>query len=126
MVKSPGKISGHATAQIVPPAPPPLPSWPKKGTTGDWKKVGPWGIGDDIEGKGEAGTLADAVSPAGNPKVIYTGGRNNGASSGLETSLHINTGIPHIGYVVLILDGGSRCGHQEAPAGPKSRKRRFE
>ena len=87
VAKSPGKVSGHATAQIVPPAPPPPPPWPKKGTTGDWKKVGPWGIGDDIQGKGEAGTLADAVSPAGNPKVIYTGGRNNGASSGLLKSV---------------------------------------
>ena len=84
VVKSPGKISGHATSQVVPPAPPP---WPPRGTTGDWKKIGPWGIGDDIEGKGEAGTLADAVSPWGNPKIIYTGGRNNGASSGILKSV---------------------------------------
>ena len=81
VVKSPGKISGQALAQA--PAPPPPPPWPKRGPVGDWTKVGPWGIGDDIEGKGEAGTLADAVSPAGNPKVIYAGGRNNGASSGV-------------------------------------------
>ena len=72
VVKSPGKISGHATAQVVPPPPPPLAPWPKKGTTGDWTKVGPWGIGDDVEASGEAGTLADAVSPASNPRVIYT------------------------------------------------------
>ena len=31
--------------------------------------------------------MADAVSPAGNPKVIYTGGRNNGASSGVLKSV---------------------------------------
>ena len=30
-----------------------------------------------------AGTLADAASPASNPKLIYTGGSNNGASSGI-------------------------------------------
>lgn len=39
-------------------------SWPKSGGLGDWVKVGPWGIGDDIHAKGESGTLADAVSPA--------------------------------------------------------------
>lgn len=82
--KSPGKISGHTTAQVVPPAPPP---WPPHSTTGDWTKIGPWGIGDDVEGKGEAGTLADAVSPWGNPSIIYTGGRNNGASSGVLKSV---------------------------------------
>ena len=85
VVKSPGKLSGQATSQAPPPPPPP--PWPKRGPVGDWTKVGPWGIGDDIEGKGEAGTLADAVSPSGNPKVIYTGGRNNGASSGLLKSV---------------------------------------
>ena len=61
---------------------PPLPALPTARTN-----VGPWGIGDSIDGKGEAGTLADAVSPAGNPKIIYTGGRNNGASSGLLKSV---------------------------------------
>lgn len=38
--------------------------WPPQGKTGDWKKIGPWGIGDDVAASGEAGTLADAVSPA--------------------------------------------------------------
>ena len=61
-------------------------SWPPHGTTGDWKKIGPWGIGDDVKGKGEAGTLADAVSPSSNPALIYAGGRNNGASSGVLKS----------------------------------------
>ena len=35
---------------------------------------------------GEAGTLATAASPAGNPKLIYAGGKNNGASSGVLKS----------------------------------------
>ena len=35
---------------------------------------------------GEAGTLADAVSPAANPSLIYAGGQNNGASSGVLKS----------------------------------------
>ena len=85
VVKSPGKVSGQATSEAAPPPPPP--PWPKRGPVGDWDKIGPWGIGDDVEGKGEAGTLADAVSPSGNPKVIYTGGRNNGASSGILKSI---------------------------------------
>lgn len=86
VVKRPGTSSGHAVTQAAPPPPPP--PWPKKGTTGEWTKIGPWGIGDSIDNQGEAGTLADAVSPAGNPKVIYTGGRNNGASSGLLKSVN--------------------------------------
>ena len=32
---------------------------------------------------GEAGTLASAASPAANPDLIYAGGQNNGASSGV-------------------------------------------
>ena len=32
---------------------------------------------------GEAGTLATAASPAANPSLIYTGGHNNGVSSGI-------------------------------------------
>lgn len=32
---------------------------------------------------GEAGTLASAASPAANPNLIYAGGQNNGASSGV-------------------------------------------
>ena len=47
------------------------------GATGDWNKIGPWGIGDDVKGKGEGGTLADAVSPAGNPNVVYSGGASS-------------------------------------------------
>ena len=44
-------------------------------------------IFDDINMNGEAGTLASAASPAGNPKLIYAGGKNNGASSGIIKSL---------------------------------------
>ena len=53
----------------------------------DWKVVGPFNIGDDINMHGEAGTLADAASPAGNPNIIYAGGQNNGASSGVLKSI---------------------------------------
>jgi len=84
VVPSPGKVSGQATAAAPPPPPPPPP--PPRGNSGPWIKVGPWGIGDDVNASGEAGTLADAVSPAGNPNVIYTGGQNNGASSGVLKS----------------------------------------
>ena len=48
-----------------------------------WERVGPRNIFDDEHGRGEAGTLATAASPAENPSLIYTGGQNNGASSGV-------------------------------------------
>lgn len=57
------------------------------GASGSWEYVGPWNIGDDVTGHGESGTLADAVSPASNPKLIFTGGQNNGASSGVLKSV---------------------------------------
>jgi photosystem II stability/assembly factor-like uncharacterized protein len=40
----------------------------------------------DKTGQGYAGTLADAVSPVAYPALIYAGGRNNGASSGVLKS----------------------------------------
>ena len=49
----------------------------------DWARIGPWNIFDDQNGKGEAGTLACAASPAKNPDLIYAGGQNNGVSSGI-------------------------------------------
>ena len=48
-----------------------------------WERIGPRNIFDDIHGRGQSGTLATAVSPAENPSLIYTGGQNNGASSGV-------------------------------------------
>ena len=36
-----------------------------------------------LDRAGEAGTLASAASPAANPSLIYAGGQNNGASSGV-------------------------------------------
>ena len=41
-----------------------------------WQKLGPKNIGDDAQGQGYAGTIADAVSPLSNPDLIYAGGRN--------------------------------------------------
>ena len=51
-----------------------------------WEHVGPRNIFDDENMNGEAGTLADAASPAANPDLIYAGGRNNGASPGVLKS----------------------------------------
>ena len=51
-----------------------------------WEHVGPRNIFDDEDMNGEAGTLADAASPAANPDLIYAGGRNNGASPGVLKS----------------------------------------
>ena len=85
VVRAPGKMSvGCGSQAPPPPLPPPL---PPKGNTGPWEKLGPWNIGDDVEGNGEAGTLADAVSPASNPLLMYAGGQNNGASSGVLKSV---------------------------------------
>lgn len=50
---------------------------------GEWTRLGPWNIFDDVANKGEAGTLACAASPPAHPNVIYAGGQNNGASSGV-------------------------------------------
>ena len=65
----------------LPPAPPPPPA-----THAPWDNVGPWNIGDDIDNGGEAGTIAPAVSPAAKPNVMYMGGNNNAASSGVLKS----------------------------------------
>lgn len=51
-----------------------------------WENLGPRNIADDIHGQGYAGTIADAASPASNPALIYAGGHNNGASSGVLKS----------------------------------------
>ena len=85
VVKSPGKQSVGCSSMAPPPAPPP--PLPPKGNTGPWERLGPWNIGDDIYDAGEAGTLADAASPAKNPDVVYAGGQNNGASSGVLKSI---------------------------------------
>jgi hypothetical protein len=88
VVHSPGKSSVGVSGEAPPPPPPPpLPPPPPKGTTGSWESIGPWNIGDDIYINGEAGTLADASSPVDNPHIIYTGGQNNGASSGILKSV---------------------------------------
>jgi hypothetical protein len=55
-------------------------------TATPWQKLGPHNIGDDVHGQGYAGTLADAVSPISNKNIIYTGGHNNGAASGVLKS----------------------------------------
>ena len=58
-------------------------------TSSAWAHIGPRALGDDIPQSsphpfgGEAGTLEDAASPLMDPNVIYTGGSNNGAASGV-------------------------------------------
>lgn len=69
-----------------PPPPGPPPPGPPAGGT-PWELVGPWNIFDDKNNKGEAGTLAAAASPKANPNIIYTGGHNNGVSSGIFKSV---------------------------------------
>ena len=53
-----------------------------------WEHVGPWNIYGGTNptvsaGMGESGTLATAASLATVPDLIYAGGQNNGASSGV-------------------------------------------
>jgi hypothetical protein len=75
----------------VPPPPAPLPPLPPAPippkTNTPWKSIGPWNIGDDIHNGGEAGTIAPAVSPFANPDIIYMGGHNNAAASGVLKSV---------------------------------------
>lgn len=70
------------------PAPGPMPPAPiPPATHTPWKSIGPWNIGDDINNGGEAGTIAPAVSPISNPQLMYMGGVNNAASSGVLKSV---------------------------------------
>ena len=63
---------------------PPLPPAPiPPATNTPWKNIGPWNIGDDIHNGGEAGTIAPAVSSIASPNIMYMGGNNNAASSGV-------------------------------------------
>jgi len=60
----------------------------RDGAGSSWTRIGPWNIFNGVDptksyGMGEAGTLASAASPAANPNLIYAGGQNNGASSGV-------------------------------------------
>ena len=78
----------HVQGHPAPPAPAPTPPAPAPPATGTpWEHVGPWNIFDDKDNKGEAGTLAAAASPKANPNIIYTGGHNNGVSSGVLKSV---------------------------------------
>ena len=63
-----------------------LPSTVALGGGSKWTRVGPRNIFDDEHMHGQAGTLATAASPASNPNLIYSGGKNNGASSGVLKS----------------------------------------
>ena len=65
------------------PLPPLPPAVTPPATHTPWTMVGPWNIGDDVHGAGEAGTIAPAVSPTAHPNVMYMGGNNNAASSGV-------------------------------------------
>ena len=50
-----------------------------------WTNIGPKNIGDDVHGRGEAGTIGPAVSKDG--VKMYMGGNNNAASSGVLKSI---------------------------------------
>ena len=50
-----------------------------------WSNIGPKNIGDDVHGRGEAGTIGPAVSK--DVVKMYMGGNNNAASSGVLKSL---------------------------------------
>lgn len=61
-----------------------------------WEKIGPRNIWDAVDGQGYSGTLADAVSPLSNPNLIYAGGHNNGAASGvLKSTDRGKTWVPY-------------------------------
>ena len=63
---------------------PPTPTTPPATNT-PWTNIGPKNIGDDVHGRGEAGTIGPAVSKDG--VKMYMGGNNNAASSGVLKSV---------------------------------------
>ena len=72
-----------------PPPPPPAPPTPDPPKSDlPWLNIGPKNIGDSIPGlAGEAGTIAPAVSLVGTPNLMYMGGNNNAAASGVVKSI---------------------------------------
>ena len=84
-------VPAPAPKPVPPPAPlPPAPPPPHKTGT-SWENIGPKNIGDDIYGRGEAGTIDAAVSVIGNPNLMYMGGTNNAASPGVLKSTDYGT-----------------------------------
>ena len=80
------KANAPKPAPAPPPPAPPTPAPPKSDLP--WLNIGPKNIGDSIPGlSGEAGTIAPAVSVVGNPDLIYMGGNNNAAASGVLKSI---------------------------------------
>jgi len=59
-----------------------------------WERIGPFNIFDDKDLQGEAGTLANAASPAANHDLIYAGGHNNGVSSGILRTYTGTSAVP--------------------------------
>ena len=78
-----------AAPKPAPPPPPPMPPTPAPEKSDlPWLNIGPKNIGDSIPGlSGEAGTIAPAVSVIGNPNLMYMGGNNNAAASGVLKSI---------------------------------------
>ena len=80
------KANAPTPAPPPPPPAPPTPDPPKSDLP--WLNIGPKNIGDSIPGlAGEAGTIAPAVSVVGNPNLMYMGGNNNAAASGVLKSI---------------------------------------
>ena len=80
-------VEAPKPAPAPPPPPPSPPPPPPPKSTSPWLNIGPKNIGDSIPGlAGEAGTIAPAVSVVGNPALIYMGGNNNAAASGVLKS----------------------------------------
>lgn len=78
-----------------------------------WQSIGPSNIGDDIHNAGEAGTIAPAVSPVAMPNVMYMGGNNNAASSGVLKTVDggkhwakVNSGLSDTRiHALFLIDG---------------------
>lgn len=67
----------------------------RDGAGSPWDRVGPYNIFDGKGGVGEGGTVASAASPAANHDLIYAGGQNNGASSGVLKTIDGTSAAPH-------------------------------
>jgi len=67
----------------------------RDGAGSPWDRVGPYNIFDGKGGVGEGGTVASAASPAANHDLIYAGGQNNAASSGVIKTIDGTSAAPH-------------------------------
>ena len=90
-------------------------TWPavinQTASTTNWVELGPFSVWNIKDGRGSTGTVADAASPPGHPEIIYLGGQNNAAASGVmkttdggKTWQSVNNGVTDTRIWSVIVD----------------------